>query len=70
MTIYILTAHLIGGWAMMPLASEADCLAALAALPAEIAQGGECTRVEMLAPSSRFAPEMAPRPGAKPEAGE
>ncbi len=68
MTVYILTAHLLGGWAMMPLASEADCLAALAALPVAIAQDGECTRVEMLAPSSIYAPEMAPMPIAKPEA--
>ena len=65
--IWILTAHLIGGFAMIPLATEADCRAALAALPAPIARDGECTRIEVLAPASPFAPEMSPLPPRKPE---
>ena len=64
-TIWILTAHLAGGIAIMPLGTEADCLAALEALPAAIAQDGGCTRIEVLAPSSPLAPEMAPIPPIK-----
>lgn len=66
MTVYILTAQLIGGFTMMPLVSEGDCLAALAALPAEITQDGECHEIDMVIPSSIYAPEMAPMPIAKP----
>ena len=63
--VWILTAHLAGGLAIMPLATEADCRAALEALPAAIVQNSECTRIEMIAPSSPLAPEMAPIPPRK-----
>ena len=63
--VFILTAHLVGGFTMMPLATEADCRAALAALPAPIATDGECTRIEVAIPSSPLAPEMAPIPPRK-----
>ena len=65
--IWILTAQLLGGFAMIPLASEADCLAALAALPPAITWAGECTRIEVLAPASPLAPEQSPLPPPKPK---
>ena len=63
--VWILTAQLAGGFTMIPLTSEADCLAALAALPAAIVQNSECTRIEMIAPSSPLAPELSPIPPRK-----
>jgi len=66
-TIWLLTTHMIDGLSMIPLATEADCRAAPAALPAPIASDGECTRIEVLAPASPFAPEVSPLPPRKPE---
>ena len=63
--IWILTAHLVGGIAIMPQATEADCRAALEALPPAIAWDGECNRIEVAIPSSPLAPERAPLPPRK-----
>ena len=64
--VWILTAQLAGGdFALMPQATEADCRAALEALPPAIAWDGECTRIEVAIPSSPLAPEMAPIPPRK-----
>ncbi len=64
---YILTAQMVGGFAMMPFAPEYACQAAMAGLPPSIAAKAECYPIEMLAPSgSRLAPELAPLPPRKP----
>ena len=55
-----------GGIAIMPFATEADCLAALKTLPPAIAWDGKCNRIEVAIPSSPLAPEMAPLPPRKP----
>ncbi len=70
-TLYILTAQLfVGGFTMMPMSTEAECLDALAGLPPAVVQSGECYPIEMIAHSgSRLAPEMAPLPPPKPKRG-
>ena len=65
--VFILTAHLVGGFSMMPFDSEADCRTAMNILPPTIVARAECYPIKMLEPSSLFAPEMAPMP--KPKEG-
>ena len=64
--VYILTAQMVGGWAMMPMPTEAACLAALAVLHPAIVQSAECYPMEMMINGSRYAPEMSPLPRPKP----
>jgi len=67
LNIWILTAQLNGGFSMMPIGTEIDCLIALASLPPAIVTEAECYPVEMIKQSgSRLAPEMAPLPVRKP----
>jgi len=68
--VFILTAHLTGGFSMMPFDSEASCQAAMDLLPSTIVAEAECYPIEMLEPSNLFAPEMAPIPKPKPKRGE
>ena len=63
--VWVLIAHLTGGIAIMPFATEADCLAALKTLHPAVAWDGECNRIEVAIPSSPLAPEMAPLPPQK-----
>ena len=63
--VWVLIAHLTGGIAIMPFATEADGRAALAALPPAIAWDGKCNRIEVAIPSSPLAPERAPLPPRK-----
>ncbi len=63
--VFILTAHLAGGFSMMPFDSKADCETAMNMLPLTIVAGAECYSIEMLEPSNPFAPEMAPMPKSK-----
>ena len=64
--VYILTAHLAGGFSMMPFDTESACQAALESLA--IVTEAECYPIEMIIPSgSRFAPSLAPLPPRKPE---
>ena len=64
--VWVLVAHLSGGIAIMPFATEADCLAALKTLPPAIAWDGKCNRIEVATPSSPLAPETSPIPPRKP----
>ncbi len=65
--VFILTAHLAGGFSMLPFDSEAACEAARDRLPPTIVARAECYPIKMLEPSNPFAPEMAPMP--KPRGG-
>jgi hypothetical protein len=65
-TVFILTAHLSGGFTMMPFASETACNDAIDALPLAVIAEAECYQIEMIARGSRLAPEMAPVPIRKP----
>ncbi len=68
--VFILSAQISGGFAMMPIGTEIDCLIALAALPTAIVTEAECYEIEMIQHSgSRLAPEMAPKPPLKPGQG-
>ena len=64
--IFILTAQMVGGWAMMPMPTEAACLTALAVLHPSIVKSAECYPIEVIAAGSRYAPELAPLPAPKP----
>lgn len=65
--VWILTAQMSGGFAMVPIGTEADCMATIAALPPAIVTEAECYQIEMiLPPGSRLAPEMAPLPPRRP----
>jgi len=55
-----------GGFAMMPFGSENACQAAMAGLPPVIVVQAQCVQIDILAPASQYAPEMAPLPVPKP----
>ncbi len=65
--VFVLVAQLAGGdIAMMPFGSTVACQAAMAGLQPVIAVEAQCVEIEMFAPSSVYAPEMAPLPVPKP----
>ena len=63
--VWILAGMMTGGVALMPFDSEDGCRAAMQALPPSIVEDAECIQIEMLAPSSIYAPEIAPLPRPK-----
>ncbi len=65
--LFVLIAQMTGGgFSMMPFDSQDACRAAMAGLPPAIVAEAECVQIEMLAPASVYAPEMAPVPKRKP----
>ena len=65
--IFVLVALIVGGEIeMMPFDSQDACQAAMAGLPPAIVAKAQCVGIEMLAPASVYAPELAPLPVPKP----
>ncbi len=67
--IFVLLTQMIGGgFAMMPYESLDACQAAMGGLPPSLVAEAQCVPIEMNAPASQYAPEMAPLP--VPKAGQ
>ena len=65
--IFVLVAQIAGGdIAMMPFGSPVACRAAMVGLSPAIVASAECVEIEMIAPASVYAPELAPLPVPKP----
>ena len=64
--VFILSAQMSGGFAMLPIDTEINCLIALAALPPSVITEAECYEIEMIQHGSVYAPEMAPLAPRKP----
>ena len=63
--VWMLVGMMTGGIITTPFSSEDGCRAAMQALPPSIVEDAECIQIEMLAPSSIYAPEIAPLPRPK-----
>ncbi len=64
--LFVLIAQMVaGGFAMMPFGSLDACRAAMDGLPPAIVAEAQCVPIEMIAPASVYAPEMAPLPVSK-----
>ncbi len=64
--LFVLIAQMTGGgYAMMPFSSQDACQAAMAGLPSALVAEAQCVPIEMIAPASVYAPEMAPWPVSK-----
>ncbi len=65
--LFVLIAQMTGGgFAMMPFSSQDACRAAMVGLPPALVAEAQCVPIEMIAPASVYAPEMAPWPVSKP----
>ena len=65
--VFVLVAQIVGGdIAMMPFGSTVACEAAMVGLQPTSVANAQCVEIEMLAPASVYAPEMAPLPKRKP----
>ncbi len=64
--LFVLIAQMTGGgFAMMPFGSLDACQAAMAGLPPALVAEAQCAPIEMIAPASVYAPEIAPWPVSK-----
>ena len=64
--VWILTAQINGGFAMVPMSSEAACVAAISGL-SQIVDAAECFEAVVLPPHPPGpAPEIAPIPPKRP----